>query len=127
VPITLEQVAGEIRSLRDEIRELAETVLVTARGDQVPLLMSQVAFARLLRISASRTLRPAIQSGKIRAVRVGKRLMIPATEMLRMQRRGLDGVHPVRISRPREPRSVQDRQEPLEELLARRAAALKDF
>lgn len=96
--------------------------------DVLPPLLTQSAFAQVMRLSIPRTIRPAIRARQLKAVAVGKRLMIPSTEVARVQREGLGGMARLPAKRsPRVPPAPPVQGETLDELLARRAAAVANF
>ncbi len=87
--------------LRDEVAALAEQVgtLVRRREPQVGAPVSLREAARRLHISKSRSLTPAIAAGTVRTVRVGGRTKVPADELQRLAREGLEPVAPKRRQR----------------------------
>jgi len=93
------------RELRTEVAKLraeVERLKVPPPVAFAPRLHSVREAARLLGVSASKTLAPAIRAGHVRAVRMpGTRrsTRIPADEVERIGREGLGGVRGLRVVR----------------------------
>lgn len=68
--------------------------------DDVPELLSVKQAARVLGRSRTRVLAPAIARGEIRTVAVGKRRLVPRSEVVRVAEEGL-GAGAARARRPR--------------------------
>lgn len=63
--------------------------LLASRGTPKRALLSFAAAASALGVSRNDTLHELVASGRVKAVRVGGRWKIPATEIERIQREGL--------------------------------------
>ena len=70
-------------------------------------MLSRREVARLLGISRTRTLGPAIAAGVVRTVRVGGELRVPAEEVARVAREGLVRARRSTTAKPRSAVPVQ--------------------
>src|SRR6266478_1153304 len=99
--------ALEQEPIREELRRLRAAVLRQTRDERDGALLSRREVARLLGISRTRTLGPAIAAGVVRTVRVGGELRVPAEEVARVAREGLVRARRSTTARPRSAVPVQ--------------------
>lgn len=100
-PSVVADLLVEVRALRAEIHEMKSTAALLMAPKPQPKLLNAAAAARRLGIDP-KTLRKAIDAGRVRTVLVDKRSMVPASEIDRLSK-------PAEPINPAPPRAERDR------------------